>query len=52
MKAPKTLWGKKAMGVKTRKQNKYSNKFILRRDVTAAVTLTNYNPTIKICQEV
>jgi len=31
MKAPKTLWGKKAMGVKTRKQNKYSDKFIITR---------------------
>jgi len=31
MKAPKTLWGKKAMGVKTRKPKKYSNKFIVQR---------------------
>jgi large subunit ribosomal protein L2 len=31
MKAPKTLWGKLALGVKTRKQNKYSNKFIISR---------------------
>lgn len=30
MKAPKTLWGKKAMGVLTRKPKKYSNKFIIR----------------------
>lgn len=26
---PKTLWGKKARGVKTRKRNKWSNKFIV-----------------------
>ncbi len=31
MKAPKTLWGKKALGVITRKKKKYSNKFIIRR---------------------
>jgi large subunit ribosomal protein L2 len=31
MKAPKTLWGKKAMGVITRKKKKYSNKLIIRR---------------------
>ncbi len=31
LKAPKTPWGKKALGVITRKQNKYSNKFIIRR---------------------
>ncbi|MFA6254932.1 MAG: 50S ribosomal protein L2 [Patescibacteria group bacterium] len=31
MKAPKTPWGKKALGVKTRKKNKYSNKFIVNR---------------------
>ncbi len=31
MKAPKTPWGKKAMGVITRKEKKYSNKFILQR---------------------
>jgi large subunit ribosomal protein L2 len=31
MKAPKTIWGKKALGVKTRKRNKYSNKFIISR---------------------
>ena len=30
MKAPKTPWGKKALGVKTRR-NKRSNKFIVRR---------------------
>jgi large subunit ribosomal protein L2 len=30
MKAPKTLWGKKALGVKTRK-NKRTDKFIVRR---------------------
>ncbi|MDX9893130.1 MAG: 50S ribosomal protein L2 [Patescibacteria group bacterium] len=30
MKAPKTPWGKKALGVKTRKNNKYSDKFIVR----------------------
>ncbi|MEK7643860.1 MAG: 50S ribosomal protein L2 [Patescibacteria group bacterium] len=28
---PKTLWGKPAMGVKTRKRDKASNKFILKR---------------------
>lgn len=31
MKHPKTLWGKPALGVKTRKNNKYSNKFIISR---------------------
>ena len=31
MKAPKTPWGKLALGVKTRKQNKYSDKFIVSR---------------------
>ena len=31
MKAPKTPWGKKALGVITRKQEKYSNKFIISR---------------------
>lgn len=30
LKAPKTPWGKKALGVKTRKKKKYSNKFIVR----------------------
>lgn len=30
MKAPKTKWGKKALGVLTRKKNKYSNKYIVR----------------------
>ena len=30
-KGPKTPWGKKAYGVKTRKKKKYSNKFIIRR---------------------
>ena len=30
-KGPKTPWGKKAMGVKTRKRKKYSDKFIIRR---------------------
>ena len=30
-KGPKTPWGKKALGVKTRKRDKASNKFILRR---------------------
>lgn len=29
MKAPKTLWGKKALGVKTRKPHKWSNRFII-----------------------
>jgi large subunit ribosomal protein L2 len=29
LKAPKTPWGKKALGVKTRKQKKYSDKFII-----------------------
>lgn len=29
MKAPKTIWGKKALGVLTRKRKKYSNKFIV-----------------------
>jgi large subunit ribosomal protein L2 len=29
MKAPKTPWGKKALGVKTRRKKKYSNKFII-----------------------
>lgn len=31
MKAPKTLWGKPALGVKTRKPKKASNKFIVSR---------------------
>jgi large subunit ribosomal protein L2 len=31
MKHPKTLWGKPALGVKTRKNNKYSDKFIIAR---------------------
>ncbi|MFA6215030.1 MAG: 50S ribosomal protein L2 [Patescibacteria group bacterium] len=31
MKAPKTPWGKKALGVITRKHKKYSNKFIVTR---------------------
>jgi large subunit ribosomal protein L2 len=31
LKAPKTYTGKKALGVKTRKANKYSNKFIIQR---------------------
>ncbi|PIS05406.1 MAG: 50S ribosomal protein L2 [Candidatus Buchananbacteria bacterium CG10_big_fil_rev_8_21_14_0_10_42_9] len=31
MKAPKTPWGKKALGVKTRKANKYSDKLIIKR---------------------
>lgn len=31
MKYPKTPWGKHAIGVKTRKQRKYSDKFILQR---------------------
>ncbi|MFA5021640.1 MAG: 50S ribosomal protein L2 [Patescibacteria group bacterium] len=31
MKAPKTPWGKKALGVLTRKNNKYSDKFIIQR---------------------
>lgn len=30
LKAPKTPWGKKALGVLTRKKKKYSNKFIVR----------------------
>lgn len=30
-KGPKTPWGKKALGVKTRKRNKRSNKFIVKR---------------------
>ena len=30
-KGPKTPWGKKAYGVKTRKKKKYSDKFIIRR---------------------
>ncbi len=30
MKAPKTKWGKKALGVKTRKRNKYSDTMIIR----------------------
>ncbi|NUM25014.1 MAG: 50S ribosomal protein L2 [Candidatus Buchananbacteria bacterium] len=30
MKAPKTPWGKKALGVKTRRKKKYSSKFIVR----------------------
>jgi len=33
LKCPKTPWGKKARGVKTRKRKKYSNKFILRRRI-------------------
>ena len=31
MKAPKTPWGKKALGVLTRKKKKYSTKFIIQR---------------------
>ncbi|NQU83161.1 MAG: 50S ribosomal protein L2 [Parcubacteria group bacterium] len=31
LKAPKTKWGKKALGVKTRRKKKWSNKLILRR---------------------
>ncbi len=31
LKAPKTPWGKKALGVKTRKHHKYSNYLILAR---------------------
>jgi len=31
IKAPKTPWGKKAMGKKTRKKNKYSDKYIVKR---------------------
>ncbi len=31
LKGPKTPWGKKAYGVKTRNKKKYSNKFIVRR---------------------
>ncbi len=31
MKAPKTPWGKKALGVLTRKPKKYSDKFIIRK---------------------
>lgn len=30
MKAPKTPWGKKALGKKTRKRKKYSNRYIIR----------------------
>lgn len=29
--SPMTPWGKKALGVKTRKSKKYSNKLIIRR---------------------
>ena len=31
LRAPKTKWGKPALGVKTRRKNKYSNRFILER---------------------
>lgn len=31
LKGPKTPWGKKAFGVKTRKRKKYSDKFIIKR---------------------
>lgn len=31
LKYPKTPWGKHALGVKTRKKNKYSNRFIVKR---------------------
>jgi large subunit ribosomal protein L2 len=31
LKYPKTKWGKHALGVKTRKPNKWSNKFVLQR---------------------
>ena len=31
MKYPKTPWGKHALGVRTRKKNKYSNKLIVKR---------------------
>ena len=30
MKSPKTPWGKKALGMKTRKGRKYSNKYIIK----------------------
>ena len=33
LKHPKTPWGKKALGVKTRTKKKYSNKFIIKRRV-------------------
>jgi len=33
LKGPKTPWGKKAMGVKTRQIHKYSNQFIIRRRI-------------------
>lgn len=33
LKHPKTPWGKPALGVKTRKRNKLSNKFIIRRRI-------------------
>ncbi len=33
LKAPKTPWGKKAMGVKTRKRKRHSNQLIVRRRV-------------------
>ena len=31
LKHPKTPWGKPALGKKTRKKNRYSNKFIIKR---------------------
>ena len=31
LKHPKTYTGKAALGIKTRKENKYSNKFIIQR---------------------
>ena len=31
LKHPKTPWGKPALGKKTRKKNKYSNKFIIKK---------------------
>jgi large subunit ribosomal protein L2 len=33
LKYPKTPWGKHALGVRTRKQKKYSNKMIVKRRV-------------------
>lgn len=33
LKYPKTPWGKHALGVKTRKKNKWSNKLIVKRRV-------------------
>lgn len=41
LKAPKTIWGKKALGVKTRKENKKSNRLIIKRRPTGKLNRRN-----------